>query len=78
MSTGTMDIRVAAIPAGEYFTAIREKETPRKGPKKAPTDSWIIGFRKVRAVTVQNTAADNAAISPQCAFTLLSCFSVLH
>ena len=33
---GTIAIIVEAIPAEVYFTAIREKDTPRKGPKNDP------------------------------------------
>jgi len=33
---GTMDMMVAAIPVFVSFTARREREMPRKVPKKAP------------------------------------------
>ena len=33
---GTIDIMVAAMPTAVYLIAIRENDTPRKGPKTAP------------------------------------------
>ena len=40
MSTGTIAMIVDAIPVLVSCTASSEKETPRKGPKKAPIESW--------------------------------------
>jgi hypothetical protein len=37
MNMGTRAIIVDAIPASVYLIAISENETPRNGPKKAPT-----------------------------------------
>ena len=34
--TGTSAMMVLAIPVVVYLTAMREKDTPRKGPKKDP------------------------------------------
>ncbi len=42
ISTGTMDIMVAAMPVLVYWIAINERETPRKGPKKEPMLSWVM------------------------------------
>jgi len=36
IKTGTRDMMVDAIPVSVNFTASRENDTPRKGPKKEP------------------------------------------
>ena len=39
MSTGTMAMIVEAMPVLVSCTARSEKDTPRKGPKNAPSES---------------------------------------
>jgi hypothetical protein len=53
MRTGTKAIIVDAIPDSVYLIEISEKETPRKGPKKAPivVDN-IAGLFKTEAAIV--------------------------
>ncbi len=46
---GTIAMMVDAIPAEVYFIAIRENDTPRKGPKKDPVVMAVIPFRSFRA-----------------------------
>ena len=46
---GTSDMMVAAIPVSVYFTASRENDTPRKGPKKDPVIMPVIPFLLLRA-----------------------------
>ena len=43
--TGVIDIMVEAMPASVYLTDSREKEIPRKGPKKAPSVTAFMAER---------------------------------
>src|SRR5665647_2404661 len=45
MSTGLIDIMVEAMPASVYLTDSKEKEIPRKGPKKDPRVSTFMAGR---------------------------------
>ena len=50
ISTGTMAMIVAAIPVAVCLTARRENETPRNGPKKAPSVIGPIALASRRAM----------------------------
>lgn len=41
---GVSAIKVEAMPASVYYTAMSEKETPRKGPKIVPPVAAVIAF----------------------------------
>ena len=45
MSTGVSAIRVEAMPALAYCTAISESDTPRKGPKKVVKAAKVMPLR---------------------------------
>lgn len=61
MSTGTMDMMVAATPASVCCTATRLNETPRKGPKKAPREQWADTLRAAVEAVERKAAAERQA-----------------
>ena len=65
MSTGTMAMMVAAMPARVFWTASKEKETPRKGPKRDPREiirmacrlckaPIILGHQRITRIIIKN------------------------
>lgn len=49
ISIGEREVMVDTIPVAVYWTAIREKDTPTNGPKKAPMDISPIALRFLKA-----------------------------
>ena len=65
MITGTIAIMVEAMPAFVYVIETREKDTPKKGPKKAPVAipfiaaqclvAWTtLGQRFMKVIKIEN------------------------
>ena len=50
---GTMAMMVEATPVVAYFTAMREKETPRNGPKTEPIAAPVIPERLLKAFLIR-------------------------
>ena len=56
---GTMAMMVAAMPVSVYFTARRENEMPRKGPKNDPRAMTRIPFPSLTAFRIRRSFFKN-------------------
>lgn len=52
MNTGTVAIKVDAIPKEVYLNATIPNDTPRKGPKKEPITNALLAFLSVNPLGI--------------------------